>query len=66
MSAESNEDRPMSMGEAMRFYDDAMQPVYDALDGAVRAIRDIESIEEGVERHLQWWADELAVARAER
>lgn len=54
----------MTVEDVMRRYDEAMEPVRQALDRAVAAGVDPESIEEGVQIHLQWWRDELA-ARTE-
>jgi uncharacterized protein YukE len=49
-----------SYPDAIQTYDRAMQPVYEALDTAMRVLGDTETVADGVERHLEWWADELA------
>lgn len=46
--------------KAIENYDNVMMPVYLAIDSAVRSgYADLESIQEGIDRHLEFWADEL-------
>lgn len=47
--------------QRMERYDAAMQPVYAAIDRAIREVGDPEAVREGVNGHLDWWDDEVGV-----
>lgn len=49
------------MTDYMREFDEAVQPVLDAIDGAFQSGKvDAESLTETVQKHVEWWVDEIA------
>jgi hypothetical protein len=45
----------------IREFDQAVQPVFDAIDGAFQTGKvDPESLTEAINSHIDWWVDELS------
>ena len=53
-----------AMKDYMREYNEAVQPVLDAIDTAMRTGKvDPEALGETISGHLEWWAEEMLAAR---
>jgi len=56
----------MSLSDVIREHNEVMQPVLDAIDTALRSGKlDTESLTETIERHVDWWVDEVAASEGQ-